>query len=108
MTRDGFRVRKDADADFDAALDYYLAEADQAVAQRFIDAVEDAYRLLADNPAIGSMRLPSALGLEQTRTWAVHGFPYVIIYVEADGDLEIWRLLHGQRDLPALLIDPSG
>lgn len=100
----GFRVRKDADADFDAAINYYLTEADQAVAVRFIDAVEDAYRLIADNPAIGSTRLPSALGLDRTRTWPVSGFPYIIIYVEGGPGPEIWRLLHGQRDLPALLM----
>lgn len=103
MTRAGFRVRKDADADFDAALDYYLTEADEGVALRFVDAVEDAYRLIAGNPAIGSTRLPSALGLDRTRTWPVSGFPYIIVYVEGDPAPEIWRLLQGQRDLPALL-----
>jgi plasmid stabilization system protein ParE len=31
------------------------------------------------------------------------GFPYLIFYVERESELDVWRMLHGQRDIPAWL-----
>lgn len=35
------------------------------------------------------------------RSWPVRSFPYVIFYMTARGQVDIWRLLHRQRELPA-------
>lgn len=103
MRAKAFSVRREADADFDEALDYYLAEAGDAVAVRFVDAVMEAHHLIAETPQIGSKRLADQVSLAGLRSWRTQGFPYLVIYIETDGSVEIWRLLHAQRDLTAAL-----
>jgi toxin ParE1/3/4 len=31
----------------------------------------------------------------------------VIFYVEREDHIDVWRVLHGRRDIPALLEDPD-
>jgi toxin ParE1/3/4 len=31
----------------------------------------------------------------------------VIFYVERERDVDVWRVLHGHRDIPALVEDPG-
>jgi toxin ParE1/3/4 len=35
------------------------------------------------------------------------GFPYLAFYVERDDCIEVWRVLHAQRDIPAWLQNPE-
>lgn len=37
------------------------------------------------------------------RFWQVKRFPYLIFYVEREDHVDVWRVLHGQRDIPAWL-----
>ena len=34
------------------------------------------------------------------------GFPYLVFYVERGADIDVWRVLHGARDIPAWLQEP--
>jgi len=108
VTSKAFSVRREADADFDRVLDYYLVEAGDVVAMRFIAAVREAHRLIAETPQIGSPRLGDQLQTSGLRSLRTHGFPYLVIYLEEAGEVEIWRLLHAQRDLESELDSTDG
>jgi plasmid stabilization system protein ParE len=82
---------------------YYLVELDAPeVAVRFLDSVEDAFRVIIRNPGIGSQRpFPNLPGL---RSWPVPGFEDIrVYYVQTPGVLRIVRVLHGSRDLGRIL-----
>jgi len=101
------QLRRLAADDIDAALDYYRGEAGQAVAMRMVDAVERALTHVARHPHHGSLRLGYELGVPELRTWPVPRFPYLIFYVERDTRIDVWRVLHTRRDIPAALADIS-
>lgn len=103
MTRKPVRPRAAATADFDQISDFYLAEAGVAVALRLGDAVMAAFRELEHAPGIGSPLLGQRLGRPGLRTLAVSGFPYLICYFERPDYTDVWRILHGSRDLGAVL-----
>lgn len=73
------------------------------VADRFLDAVQSATKLLASEPGAGRVRefqSPPAKGI---RSWPVGGFQArLICYLITDGGIEIVRLLHGARDIQLL------
>jgi toxin ParE1/3/4 len=67
----------------------------------FTDALESAATAIARHPAIGSSRHAALLKLQDIRFWPLKGFPYLIFYVERETHVDIWRVLHAQRDIPA-------
>lgn len=101
MTRPIF-VRPLATADIDDAA-AYLAEQSVPAAIGFLDAVEQAFSLLAERPEIGSSRFAHLLPGLHPRLWPMTGYPYLIFYVERDGVVEIIRVLHSRRDHPSVL-----
>ena len=99
-------LREQARRDIDRAVEHYLAEASPAVALAFLDAVEAAHRLIGEQPAAGSPRYAHELDLPGLRVRLVRDFPYVIFYVEQTSEVDVWRVLHGARDVPAWLQEP--
>lgn len=97
-------IRPLAAADIDAAVDYLLEENVQA-AQRFLDATESAFALLAQRPGLGSQRFAQLLPGVQIRSWPLSGHPYLVFYLETKRGTEVIRLLHTRRDIPAILAD---
>lgn len=89
--------------DVEAAIDFYLAEASSDVALRFIDALEQAYAHLSDRASSCSPRYGHELGLPSLRSWPLSGFPFVIFFMEYPDLVDVWRVLHGARDIPAWL-----
>jgi toxin ParE1/3/4 len=85
-----------------------VTEAGEAVALRFIDAVEAAYRAISRNPAAGSPRHGHELDLPGLRSPLLKGDPYLIFYIERDGHVDVWHVLNAQRDIPAWLWEPRG
>jgi toxin ParE1/3/4 len=81
----------------------YIAEKSPQSARRFLQAVEEGLRLLADLPGLGSpceFRNPAAADL---RFWIVRGFPnHLVIYRPLDDGIEVIRVFHGARDWQAL------
>ena len=102
--------RRQAYEDIDSALDYLLEQATPSVAHRFIDAVESAFTHLAHFPESGSPRLAQELEIPDLRSWPLRGFPYLICYVARHETVDIWRVLHQQRDIPNWLsgLDSEG
>ena len=105
MTSKPVVLREQAQRDVDEATDFYLAEAGEAVALRFIDALQTTPSALSRQPAAGSPRYAQELDLPGLRSRIVGRFPYVVFYVERDRDLDVWRVLHAKRDIAARLQD---
>lgn len=90
-----------AQQDVNDVLDFYLAEQAERAALGFIDALELTYRHIGLHPATGSPRHAHELNLPGLRSWPVRGYPHRVFYVERQDHIDVWRVLHGQRDIPA-------
>jgi len=76
------------------------------VALRFIEAVDAAFRRLADTPEIGRLREFRNQRLAGLRSWPVPGFEKHLIFYRVDEEsVEIVRVVHGARDLALALED---
>lgn len=98
-------LHRRAQDDIDEALRRYFDEGGVELALRFIDALEAAVGHLRSHPSSGSPRYASLLDLPGLRTWPLHRFPYLLFYVDIDGSIDVWRVLHGKRDIPVSLQD---
>lgn len=95
--------RKVATADVEEAIDYYVGEQAFDAAMGFIDELEKAYRQIARQPGAGSPRYIHELGLPGLRFWQLRKYPFLVFYVELTDRIDVWRVLHAQRDIPAWL-----
>jgi toxin ParE1/3/4 len=86
-----------AETDLAELWAYIALEASEAVATRFLDAVENTFRPLLHSPQIGAKRDMFAPGLRVTFYGA-----YAIYYTATAEHLVIVRVLHGARDTAAL------
>lgn len=101
MTAKPVIPRARARDDVEAALDHYLNEAGADTAIAFIDALEEAYGRIGIFPAAGSPRWAHDLNLPGLRSIRLTGFPWLIFYIEKSDHVDVWRILHGHRDIPA-------
>lgn len=99
--------REQAKRDVDDAIAYYLSEGSESAALGFIDSLEQAYIHIGRHPATGSPRYAHELDLPGLRSWPLKRFPYLVFYVERDDHVDVWRVLHGQRDIPASMHEPD-
>ena len=95
--------RVGADRDVEQAIDYYLSEASEEVALGFVNALERSFLRIGRHPASGSTKYAHALELPGLRCWPVKGYPHLVFYIERDDHVDVWRILHGQREIPAWL-----
>lgn len=94
-----------AKRDVDEAITWYLDEHAVQAALGLVDALEQAYAHIARHPSTGSMRYALELNLPGLRSWPLKNYPYLIFYVESTDSIDVWRVLHSQRDIPAWLLD---
>lgn len=99
--------RKLAERDVDEAVTHYLDEGAAEAALRFVDGLERAYAHIGRRPAAGSSRYAVELDIPGLRSWPLARFPYLVFYVERRDHVDVWRVLHGRRDIPAWLRDPE-
>lgn len=99
--------RAQARQGIDAAIDWYLQEAGPTVAGDFIDALEAAFVHLGRHAATGSPRYAHELDLPGLRAWPLTRYPYLVFYVERGDHVDVWRVLHMQRDIPAWMQTPE-
>jgi toxin ParE1/3/4 len=97
--------RELARRDLEGIIDHYLDEADFNAALGFIEALEQAYTHIGRQPASGSPRYAHELNLPGLRSWAVTRYPYLVFYFEHEDLIDVWRVLHGRRDIPAWMAD---
>lgn len=95
--------REPAKRDIQVALDYYLEEAGPDIAAGFVDALQEASSAIARRPATGSPRYAHELDLPGLRSRKLKRFPYLIFYMEREDHIDVWRVLHAQRDIPSWL-----
>ena len=93
--------REQANRDIEEALAYYLGEDAGRAALGFIAALEQACAHISRRPAAGSPRYAQELELPGLRAWPLARYPHIVFYVEHPDHIDIWRVLHGQRDIPA-------
>ncbi len=80
------------------AIYRYIRPDDEAIARRFLESAYDSFEFLADHPMIGRAR--PEFGHPDLRSWRVQGFRnYLIFYRPDSGRVQVWRVLHGSRDL---------
>ena len=93
--------RQLANRDIEEAIDHYLAEATAKVAMGFVDELEKAYAHIARHPVTRSPRCAHQLALADLRFWRVGRYPFLVFYIEREEHIDVWRVLHEQRDIPA-------
>lgn len=71
------------------------------VALGFIEALEGAARHIAAHPESGSPHYGHELNLPGLRSWPLGRYPYLVFYMTGVGRIDVWRILHGRRDIPA-------
>lgn len=82
---------------------YYIAVDSLDAADRFAQAVDTAYRQLAEMPDIGALREYKNAELSGMRMWPVPGFrKHLIFYNATKEEVRIIRVLHGAQDIEAL------
>lgn len=108
MSRKPVVPRELAHRDAEEAIAHYLEEGAPAAALGFIDALEQAYDHIGRHPASGSPRLAHELNLPGLRAWPLRGYPWMVFYVEQADCVDIWRVLHTRRDIPASLQNTAG
>ena len=105
MTAKPIVPRELANGDVEEAIAYYLREASNKAALGFVDALETAYRHISRHPTSGSSRHAVELNLAGLRSWPLRRFPHLVFYVETKDCIDIWRVLHSARDIPAWMQD---
>jgi toxin ParE1/3/4 len=99
--------RELANRDIDDAIAYYLSENAEQAAFEFIDALEQAYAHVARHPALDRHATAHELNLPGLRFWPLAHYPHLVFYVERPEHIDVWRVLHGQRDIPAWMQEPE-
>lgn len=99
--------REQANLDVDEAVAYYLSEAGEAVALGFVEALEKAYGRIGRHSATDSSRYAHELNLPGLRAWPLTRYPHLVFYVERSDHIDVWRVLHGQRDIQAWMQEPG-
>ena len=97
--------REIANRDVDETIAHYLREDARPAALDFIEALEQAYLHIGRHPATGSPRYVHELDLPGLRYWPLRRYPHLLFYIERSDHIDVWRVLHGQRDIPAWLLD---
>ena len=84
-------LSRKAEADADAAVEWYIGEGASTAGDDFLDEIERAMSLLAQFPIIGEA------GAHNTRIFPLHKFPYSLIY-RLQGDMvRIIAVAHHSR-----------
>ena len=96
-----------AQRDVEAASDYYGLEVDEDTAFAFAAALGASYARITESPKTGSPRYAHELNVANLRHVQIKRFPYLVFYVDHEDRIEIWRVLHAKRDIPAWLGDPE-
>jgi toxin ParE1/3/4 len=97
-------VKPKADRDLDDYADYLAEHASLDVALRFFDAVHSTFALIATQPNMGWRSRIKYPGLETLRVFRVAGFEQMLIlYRTLPEGVDILRVIHGSRNLRALL-----
>jgi len=99
----GIVSRAIVNRDIDHVVDFYTDVAGADTASRFVHELAKAKRMIGGAPQSGSPRYAELLGTPNLRHRKLARFPYLVSYIEFDEHIEIVRVLHAARDIPAWL-----
>ena len=87
----------------------YIAEDNLEASDLFLQAAEETFKQLAKMPQMGKITQffnPSLTGIRQQ---GIKGFrKYLVFYFPIDEGVEILRVIHGARDIEAILDEDLG
>ena len=98
---DELQLRSRASTDVDAIVVHLITEASSTTALGFVDALEAGLRHIASTPGSGSLKFGYELGIPELRAWRLRRQPFVVFHVPFDDRIDVWRVLHARRDIPA-------
>jgi len=98
-------LRPAARVDVDEAAAWYAEQGGTLLELRFIDALVTAFAHIARHPASGSSLRAMPPDVGALRFWPLKKFPYLVFYLPYGADVDVWRVLHAERDIPAWLHD---
>jgi toxin ParE1/3/4 len=82
----------------------FIGMDDLDAAERFHAAAQETIKRLGENPRIGKLREFSIQRLRGIRSWPIRGFEnWLIFYRVLPDGIEILRVIHGARELDAVL-----
>ena len=87
---------REALEELEDAVDYYISEAPEGIADRFLSRVEAAASLIEAHPRVGSIWSPAETSREIRRV-VVRGFPYAVLY-QLEPTPAIIGIAHERRD----------
>ncbi|MBI4581188.1 MAG: type II toxin-antitoxin system RelE/ParE family toxin [Planctomycetes bacterium] len=94
-----FTLSDPASQDFDEIVSYVLEQSGLQRAQHVADHLYEAFQKLAEMPGLGHKREDlTSLPVRFYEVWS-----YLVIYKPETRPLEVVRILHGARDVEALL-----
>ena len=101
-----YLLRPRADQDLDEHSYYLAKEANPEVGHRFLVAAHETFALLATQPEMGWRFRLKHPRLESLRVFRISGFEkMLVLYLPLESGVEIVRVIHGSRNLLALLHD---
>lgn len=93
-----------AESDVDAAAQF-IARDNLDAALRFYDSVESTYRQIRDHPTRWPRYELDDPRLANLARCSVVKFPKYLVFYRVEGpQVEVIRVLHGARDIPAILL----
>jgi toxin ParE1/3/4 len=85
-------------------FDHYVEVGTIKTARRFLVQAESTFQRLARMPSIGALHKPDEPIHPGLRYMPVSRFRvYVVFYAAVPGGIEVFRVLHGARDLDGIL-----
>src|SRR5687768_13105391 len=97
------KLRERADLDIEE-IALSIAQKNLAASKRFYEAVWDAFEKLGAMPGMGAAREVENARLEGLRCWPIKSFEnYLIFYIPIERGIDVVRVLHGARDVGAIL-----
>jgi plasmid stabilization system protein ParE len=83
---------------------YFAAVESEELRERFRTEAFGAFGNLAEFPGLGAERASTHPELSGLRVWPIPHFPKLLIfYREAEGSIEVVRVLHSARDIPKII-----
>ncbi|HWE39015.1 MAG TPA: type II toxin-antitoxin system RelE/ParE family toxin [Isosphaeraceae bacterium] len=88
---------------------HYISRGSPTTAQRFRGQAETLFRQLADMPGLGTSYDPDHPALAELRFLPITRFKnHLVFYRPIAGGIEVVRVLHGARDIHAILAEEFG
>lgn len=86
----------------------YISVDNEDLSRRFLAAADATFADLLSSPGLGRVRELRAARLRGLRSWRIRGFEnWLVFYRVTEEAIEVVRVLHGARDVDAVL-DENG